>query len=496
LFRDAPDVKTRGRYYFSPDDTPMVSGFHHLGSRTWLDGNAVLVQNLGEDLTSPHKWYAGAPPADVPSNFIVGTAACIRDGESVQHVSPDADLIDGFPSACFVAPRVDVWPYVATVTRCSLQRFYARLIEWLYDDDGAAIEEAFQLLLGPAAVVRVHPQVMDFPAIATCVIDDIMVVVLDGTRTFQQIALQGMYSLRSPQNFGILGTNPFWYLATSYVLGVLQSDGLAAGMRVMFAGHSFGAACALIAAARLEAWDAMPDIRYLTYGCPKPGNMRMQALTEQLVGINLANDDDIITVFPPDGVTMQVVMQALGAPQLAVWFDWFRPGNQLLQLSDGTTRPNNFPFLDFFTLTNVANDVLGSVPIAPVTGHTITEYYRRIDLRCGGAEWPVNEELSDFLDEEGWGDGGIQIGGTGQVPSVVSGGLELGGTAEPPPAPGGLELGGGTPILPGGVEIGGTAEPPAAPGGVEIGGTAEPPAAPGGVEIGGTAERLKLGRAG
>lgn len=379
----------------------MVNGFHFFGSRTWYDKNWPLVQGLGEDLTFPHTWTSGLGPGLLPRNKIVGTTDCLANGDFIDEATPDEDLVDGFPSECFVFPQENLVPWltVSEVNVCSMQRFYAAVINWLYDDDATHITEGFELLLGPGYTITVHPVVANFPAVVTCVGNGIFVAVLDGTRNFQQIALQGLYSLQSPTDFGQFGTNPFWMQAANYIHNILITDGLARGMRFMVAGHSYGAAVALILAATYKQWGALADVRYLTFGCPKPGDQRLQDILIRVDGLNLANDDDLVTVFPPDYLTLLPVMIALGAPQIAVWRDWQRPENQFELHQDGTGEPNGFPLLDYTTLFAVAQNVLTANPLNPITGHTMVEYARRLNLRCPGNIWPVTVPLDDLIDD-------------------------------------------------------------------------------------------------
>lgn len=378
----------------------MLPGFHWFGSRVWYDRNWQIQQGLGEDNAFPPKWNPGTPPALPPRNQITGTPPCLVNGDSITDATPDEDLIDGFPSECFLFPNenLDSWARVSATNVCSLQRFYAAVIGWLYDDDDVSISQAFDLLLGPGYVVTVRPQVANLPALATCIGNNICIVVLDGTRTFQQLALQGLYSLGSPTNFGILGTNPFWYDASDYIFSCLQTDGLVAGMRLMIAGHSYGAAVSLLVAARLAHADTMADLRYLTFGCPKPGDLALQELLRPINGLNIADDDDIITVLPPDYITLLPVALVLGVFLLDVWTSWLRPENQFQLNRDGTGTFNSFPLLDYSTLFNITTNVLAGAPISPINGHTMVEYQRRLNLRCPGNIWPVSKELDDLID--------------------------------------------------------------------------------------------------
>jgi hypothetical protein len=136
-------------------------------------------------------------------------------------------------------------------------------------------------------------------------------------------------------------------------------------------------------------------------------------LLNAVEGINLANDPDIITVLPPDELTLAPVMFFLGAPQLKVWIDWKRPPNQVLQNDDGSLSPAEGPLLDFWTLVNIAQRVLAGQSFVSASAHQITVYLERISLRCPDAVWPVDAEVSDLLDSPG--DLRFQSLGTGEI---------------------------------------------------------------------------------
>ena len=400
LFQDS-NVPSVGRYYKSPPGTPFLEGFHNYGSKVWYDRNWQLVQSLGEKLTTKTKWDPGTPPALPPRNLLTGDSLCLVNGELIANAIDPAELIDGFPPTCFIFPQENLidWSKASSFRVCSLQRFYAAVIQWLYEDDEVSIREAFLLLLGPAYTVVIRRQVGNFPAMVTVTGNGIFILVLDGTRTFQQFALQALYSLGSPENFGPLSTNRFWYLTVQYVNTNCQADGLVAGMRFFVAGHSYGAAVALVYVGLLKHWNAMTAVNYLTFGCPKIGDLRLQALAGDFDGLNLANDTDLVTVLPPDFETLLPVMTTLGAPQLLVWVDWFRPLNQQQLNPDGTIDPNTFPPTDYATLLAIAVDVLANIQLLPIVGHTMAEYARHLNVRCPGPIWPVNKDLDDLIKE-------------------------------------------------------------------------------------------------
>ena len=403
LFKDS-NVLTRGRYYFAPPDTPMYEGFHNLGSSTWYDRNNGLVQGLGEVINPTRIWSSGTVIATVPENHIVGSADCLAQGESIADAAEPADLIDGFPSACYVRTMANdrLWHVASEFQRCTIQRFYATILDWMYDHNVALAPEAFKELLGDDAPFRFHRGNGILPDVITWTGPDFILVVVYGTRNFQQLALQAFSLVQPPQNFGGFGTAFLWNGAASWILERMQTAGFSGNMRVFFAGHSYGGCAALVLAARLKIANADRVIRYITYGCPKIGDERLSALVRQCDGVNMANDDDIVTVLPPDRITLFPVAIALGQPAFFTWAEWQRPHNQLSLSRFGTIRPNDFPLLDYDTLFRLASNIINHVVIDPIRPHYMEEYLRRIELRCPGPRWPIDKKLSDWLYEEGF----------------------------------------------------------------------------------------------
>jgi hypothetical protein len=499
---------TGGRYYFADAGTPHLSARHNYGSRNWHDTNWPIVQTLGENLTCARPWDDGAQPAAIPLAQVVGTLDCITNGESLGGQIDPATLIDGFAPQCFLPKphNVQQWERASAYSSCSIVRFYERIIDWMYADNVGRITAAFLSFLGPSATVNVHTQANLMPSVTTVITPYFSVAVVDGTRDFQQLALQAFQSISRPTNHGAFGTLPLWYEASSWIHSKLTQDGAPGNGPVFLCGHSYGAAAALVLAGRYRNWNSSRTINYLTFGCPKIGDTRLVELVRQCAGTDLANDNDIVTVVPPDYATLLPVMIALGMPNLAVWADWIRPPNQLRQDADGTLVANAFPLLDFTTLLGMTNRVLSGQEINPIVGHPITEYLRRTVLRCPDAEWPLSPATIALLlspnDRRIIGTGGLLANGRARF-NPVSGAAALvlggkgGGTIHPHSLPAAFKLGGdgGTGhgfIGSGGMLLGGsggTGTAPSGSGGLLLGGSGgdgTAPAGDGGLLLGGS----------
>lgn len=386
LFRDATEQVTSGRYYFAEAGTPHVPALHHYGSRRWHDANWGIDLELGEDVISQHVWDAGDSPVRMPRNAIEGTAACLSSGELFEDSISSEDVEGGFVDACYLPlPTLDPrWYVVSDYKNCKMQKFYAALILLSYLNNGTEILARIVALLGADLTVTWHPASGLMPAVTTIIHPTWSVAIMDGTRDYEQIAVQALTSIRSPQSFGAFGTLPLWYQASQYVRKMLGNDGVTAGAPMMLVGHSYGGAAGLVLAARLRRASDERVLRYLTFGVPKTGDSKIRALIAKCDGMNLANDGDLITIFPPDAITLFPVMTALGVPGLTVWTDWLPAPNQVRQDQDGKLFPNDLGQCDFATLFLWASNAIAVIDEPFVFEHSITEYLARILKRCPG----------------------------------------------------------------------------------------------------------------
>lgn len=401
LFSDDPSKATTGRYYFAPVGTPHYAGKHNLGSRRWHDANWVADVVLGEDTAAKETYYNGAAPVVAPQPHIVGSPLCLSAGEPIADAIDPATLTAGYPADCYLPcwEMGSPWEMASAFDRCTVQRFYAEIINVLYDNFAQKIDDAFHAFLGDGIVVKTYPRVAVFPSFTTVICPTFSIVVLDGTYNFQQFALQAMLLPSAPVDVGGFSTSLLNDAAAQYVHNTLIADGMVPGTPIMIAGHSYGAAVGLVLAARYRF--ATPDrvIRYVTFGCTKPGDVRMRALIALCAGLVLLNDNDIVGVLPPDLVHLLLLPPLLVLPYLLLWPPWKTPPNPVIQYADGTLQAGATVLLSASVLLVIIQDIIAGAPIPLVSTHVIGEYIRRITLRCPDAECPVDADVLEILDE-------------------------------------------------------------------------------------------------
>lgn len=431
FFGDAPEVTTPGRYYFVRDDTPCVPVYHHYGARVWHETNWPKGQGLGESLTARHTWNAGASPELMPRPDIVGELACITNGESIANRLPYDQIWDGFSRACFFPEQLvdDTWPLVSTISSCSLQYFYATILAWMYHRDWASIERAFDLLVPGASLF--HQDGNEFYPSLVCVVTDAWaVLVSDGTQTYQQWALQAFYGISPPEEFGLFGTLRLWYEASTRSAQFMKDCGANPFGKFMLAGHSYGGANVSLLAARLIAAGPHRVISLLTFGTPKPGDRRVRSLLLDVNCLNLANEQDIVTVVPPDLAILWPVLELTALFDVLVWAAWEGVPGRARMDADGNLAMNLEPTLDSVTLLRMLTQIVNGEPIFDIVTHPVTVYRTRIKRRCPDREWPVDLELWRWLNTYDLAAlTELQIGASFEKPALA--GLVVGGLAAP-----------------------------------------------------------------
>lgn len=392
---------TSGRYYFSPRGTPFVDAEHNFISRNWNDRNWPHGQGLGEDLATDQTWSNGQAPAVPPNNEVIGDPLCLILGEPISNALPYNQIRDGFNTACFrpTVPLDPLWETASSFSQCSLQFFYATVLQWIYNGEASKISTAFQLLLGPSVVTTFHGEAGIFPAMVTVISPEFSIAVVTGTTSYQQLALQGFFGLTGPQNVGRFSCNLVHYACSQYIHDTLVSDGALPAVPVFLVGHSYGGVSAHVLAGRYRFGLPARTIRTLTFGDPKPGDNRLHELLAAVPGIALHNTEDFVTILPPDLVNIFPVSVALGLVALLLMDRWEYSPNRTMMDEAGALFPNQSTAISTATLTNYVLRAQANLPLGVIFQHAIPVYRERILARCPNREWPISLPLWNLLME-------------------------------------------------------------------------------------------------
>jgi pimeloyl-ACP methyl ester carboxylesterase len=363
------------------------------GSRNWNPESHALSQGLGERLDVPQEWNEGAAPAWPVRAVAVGSKDCIANGDLIADGVPYAATFDGIIEACIIKQNPDdvLWTKVSDYQNCNVQRMYAFVILAMANDDGISVDRILRAFVGVGPVISFHKSDGVFNGVCTVTSATWQLVLFDGTRNAQQFALQAFNAIAGPQDFGGISTNPFWFDASTVAMAKMIGDGQAAGMRLMCVGHSYGGAVACLVAARNRQADALRAVVYMTFGCPKIGDLRFVNVLQTCKGICISNDGDIVTILPPDAKTLAPILPLFPAFDLLLWARWHRPMPQALLFPDGHFQPNAQVPTDTATILALVADVIAQQSFDPVTQHFLVGYVGRLYARCPDCCFP-NED--------------------------------------------------------------------------------------------------------
>lgn len=532
FWSNRPALMTGGSFYFVPDDTPHLHCPHNFGTSDWRKGDPIQVQQLGEVADVDWKWHNGrAGTRPVPA-VAIGTCADFASDWNFPPPNIDRRNLCGIDSRCFTNLRLT---YVERECLCNLeelalQLIYARLIELMYYPDDVVFRAFILAWMGPFADVTIYPVAGNLPAMAIIHAQEFTFAVISGTDNFQQLALQGFQALQGATNYGNFSTVPLW-METSITLERRMKDcGMTEDQGVIMTGHSYGGCVAVLTAARMRAANADRDICVMTFGLPKPGDVRLREILQTVNEVDVLNDIDIVGNLPPNARELAPLGGIVGALISGIWSRYVARGERWVLDFTGEGQWSDPPAWDTAVLRPIVARALAGLPSNPIEAHDIREYLRRLQRQVCDPEccvlpdqwaiiFPDRPCVPLGLALEGEGDvsfdaeGGLELGGAGLVAIPSSGGFKLGGQTEHnyvgtggfkvggvaelgPIGAAGMMLGGAGVVAFGssvGISLGGAGSVETiGSGGFELGGAGELTTSPqlgsGGFELGGTAD--------
>lgn len=374
----------RGRYYFSPPGTPFYPGWHHLGSSDWYDNNNRIEDPpVGEAAKEKHRWDTGARPVYLPLNVIAGSTDCLGAGASLAGALPQELRLDGFPLPCWglnEPPNVD-FQYGASVWRCQVQLFWATRIYEMYEGK-EALAVSMLLVRFRDSTVFFREGTQLFPPYMLIRHPKYAIAILLGTQNYDQVLVQVLATAIGPTDIGNFSTGLLWKSFADRVLGDLTSIGVTDNRPLLFTGHSYGGASAMLCAAIARRGQNGRYVRYLTFGAPKPGDGRLAAiLREHIRGLSIVNTGDVIGALPPDLDTIAAVAPILGLGSLLKWADWVYPPESALQ-GNGKLRKNEYQGLTTKVVVDTVRHAIATGSLFGFPRHVILAYIREIEGRC------------------------------------------------------------------------------------------------------------------
>lgn len=356
--------------------TPHLPFPHYLGSVAWSDEERPLpVHALGEDQVGS-QWDNGATAITPPPAIVFGLPAeFLGQWRNQPSMVP---LIGGWPAACFepLTPN----DFIDRLDPFETRNWpdYAIILADQYSDPDLAELELRALAGMPNSVARVDNSSDLVPGSMIAVYNDYSIVVISGTTTFEQRALQAMALLEGPTDFGPFSTVPLWWYASSVMIDRLQAAGVDPSKPLILVGHSYGGSVAQTTAARLRLFGPNRRISVLTYGMAKPGDVRLRESMEGAPQVHLANIGDGVPWLPPSRDDLLPVPLTVPVPVELAWEQYVRPRNQYSVASNGLVEPIEPGLLAFGQLVDAVLWALFSGALPFIPDHEAGEYARRL----------------------------------------------------------------------------------------------------------------------
>lgn len=377
LFRNN-DALVPGRYVRAPAGTPHYDGWHNLGSRDWTSDERDPWPELGE-WDGKREYYNGVSPEPFPRPILIGSADQVANGAFFPP-SIDREFLDGFDCRCYTTPRLIPPEALAPIdiTDRNTAIFYALILDLLYDNPGAA-QALVESNLGPTATVTVVPNGDPLvPGSLVAVTPTQTIIVVSGTTTAQQLALQFLYGTAGVADYVAFSTLIFWFEATSAILIRASAAGADASRPVIFIGHSYGGAIATIAATRVQYGVPNANVQLLTYGAPRPGDSRMREILAPVRQVHYANVGDPVPALAPTGQELFPFASFAPPDFLERWNMVRQSGGVIGLASNGDTRAYGPTLYDFQQVYDAVLSAIAAITIGPYFAHSIKEYYRRL----------------------------------------------------------------------------------------------------------------------
>jgi len=400
FYADNPDLITHGVYYFVRPDAPHLPFAHDFGSAVWCDDADELEERFGEVVETSKPWYHGRFPLARPPETPVGTQAEF-EGQLNEPLVP-VPTVFGVPQTCWTqvgAPLVPV-EHLFDFFNCCLQIAYARCLELTYEHKINRLREFFLTWLGPETQVFLQEVAGLYPALSIVKHPSVTLVFVSGTSNFQQLALQGFYGTRPPEDFGAFSTERLWWQCGDMVVNLLATWGVNHDAPIVLVGHSYGGASAATVACRLKLAKPARRVGLMTFGCPKVGDERYLAIQDTYEHLYIANEDDIVTAVPPSLKELRPFVPIFGALIIAWWRDWHSPRMNLLVDADGGKAFVAPRFLDASIVVPVVTNCLAAVNPDPIAAHYVGTYRERLAILCAAHPcFPLSPEAWEIISD-------------------------------------------------------------------------------------------------
>lgn len=349
-------------------------------SRVWTDGDEGIPTDMGEDRTYVHTYDFGDPHAEIPPAVLIGEPACIRDGERLPLPIVVRTFEGGWDSRCyqFRPPFAAPYPWPISINDCHWQHRVAQAIDLIYTSGSAAAVAYLAPFLPGATFVAYDNGPSVLPGCVIILYPDFVAILMAGTTTPQQWALQALSGAIGIHDFGLYSTLFFWWTSALQMSERMYLAGPVDVPQVLFAGHSYGGALASIMATRARLASPSRGIQLLTYGSPKPGDSRMIGILRSVRQVHFVNNDDPVTFMPPSSSDLGTYAAFIPNAVARRWMAYTRPEGLIGLSIQGVRTDSPLPESMYTLMLRIARQAVAGTNIEVINAHLTSEYARRI----------------------------------------------------------------------------------------------------------------------
>lgn len=177
---------------------------------------------------------------------------------------------------------------------------------------------------------------------------------------------------------GSFSTLAIWKQGADYLISQLASFGVFQPKPILFCGYSMGGAVAEVANAIYSASQPSDTLKLVTFGQPKPGDLRLGRITRDLDALRVVNAGDIVPLIPPDIRTSLPLSLLVGPGPVWYWAQHVHEADYLKVLPDGTFSLTNQAENLWSNLVDVIVRWAAASPAPDPFQHFLTTYASRV----------------------------------------------------------------------------------------------------------------------